>query len=725
MRNKFILAFCKITALLIVLFLAREQAAAQSHKPALDTKKLSIIYVTKQAASVAVEQLRTKVIEGIAKDCTEDILNNISEHKEIEKSKKLVELHIKESLDKAFDEDLKKIYKSFKSQDIKFSEGEYIRESRESFENKIEKNISQNADDNLREIFEKARGEAVRRQLNRISLCVYPSQEDVENIDQAGWQPVDVKALKQGLKGKMRRSEKVLLEETERRIDQRIDQIIKDVKNQIEVQKEAIQQELPGDRITERQLKEAMENNVNNAIRKLRAEATEGRKIYDIFPSIRGEIDRKAKIKEKERFRSFCQNVKGIALTSKEKLKRLIRKNLALHKEKEKSRHIVVNRLLSKAEKAILGQYVALAPGEEQKEFSTRLTTYLPEMHEEIKRTCGELIEDDLENAREEIADEQLRRYFPRLADKSWEVPKVAKGEHKDKYDIMGGIYRKKLNPTITTFEKIKKEIKDEISIGEWKHQNLLEETEKKVCDLTNDLINEASRAWKGQWNIYLAHQEYIEDEKKGNKIFIKDEVKKIPKTKEEWVKYFTGKITEIWKRNRVSLIWPLQVPDYAKDKYQELFAYIKHEIEQRLNTGVGNIINEIEKEKEQARNERAIAKERSRKKRSDAKEHDSKSEVVPRPPANDTYGETSTHNVVPPPSPKTGWLWLLLILLVIVAMAIWYRKWRMKRFETFDGWVQFFNRRGMTGEPLPGGGFRYDMGEFEILIRKINVKLE
>ena len=328
------------------------------------------------------------------------------------------------------------------------------------------------------------------------------------------------------------------------------------------------------------------------------------------------------------------------------------------------------------------------------------------------------MVEPDFKAVRDAISDEQLKKVFPKVADRSWEVPKLAKKEHKQKVDIMKrikGLSKKRLN--VSTFEHcINVPIKTEICEARLNQKELLEETEEKVCHQTQFLIDEGGRAWDGQYNIYLAHQESIQEAPR-KWIFLKKEMKgDLNKGKEYWVRHFTDKIKGIWSKNREALIWQGNAPAYGRNKYLPLYDYIEKEIEKRLNTDVGNILIEIQKEKERLLKEIR------------------EDEIQPKPvppelgvtdPAvlSEREDEIQPKPVPPEPRSKIAWWWLLLLALAIVAVVWAVIKRRTKPHRSFDGWVSYFNSMGMTGEPLPGGGFRYDMGTFEILIRPYKEK--
>ncbi len=687
MRTRFTWDLCKIALFLVVLFLGRKQVIAQ--ESTLDTKELSKKYAVILAAQGVIEELKDKKIPGLVSSCCNDILDpkKIKLHKNRGDSEKHTQKYVKKKLKSALKEDLDVLYQSFKIDKKKFSRQEFVEEVRNKFRSQIDDNISRNLNQNFQEIFKQARKKAISKQLDELSRTVYPDEKEIAEFEDAyigGWKKIDTNRLKTKLRLKIKREERCLLEEVYKLREKISEEVLNDIYTQMDIQENAIEGELPDELLTQNQLQQGIRRNVNAAITRERKKSRmkiiafemkyKGekipvskevkRKIYNIFSFVKKKIVEKAKIEEKERFRKFCRNIDSIAIGSQQELEEIIRADLATHKMKDKSKDIIVDKFLSKVKKRILEQYVAKAPVKEQSGFKKRLARYLglPDIQEDIKQRCKELVENDLEIVRDKISDEQLRRYFPKLADNSWEVPKLAKKEHKHKKDIMKSIKGHSKHPlSITSFDDcIDEPIGNEISEGGWNRNELLQETEEKVKDQTEFLIDEAGRAWEGQWKIYLAHQEYIQENPK-KRIFLKDEIKgNLDKSKEDWVRYFTDKIKKIWSKNREALIWQGNVPTYGKNKYLPLYDHIEKEIEQRLNTNVGTILASIDR----SRREHGVVKR-------EAKEGSGQSGLptdseVPKVVAPEGSGLPITKAHL-----KIDWLKLLLLFLILIALIV------------------------------------------------------
>ncbi|RLC76925.1 MAG: hypothetical protein DRI61_12430, partial [Chloroflexi bacterium] len=74
---------------------------------------------------------------------------------------------------------------------------------------------------------------------------------------------------------------------------------------------------------------------------------------------------------------------------------------------------------------------------------------------------------------------------------------------------------------------------------------------------------------------------------------FMKSAIKKETgkRDKKYWIEYFKARIYEIWKKNRILVIWGGQPPPYGGKKYERLYQYIEEEIEQALNNTVSQVL--------------------------------------------------------------------------------------------------------------------------------------
>jgi hypothetical protein len=320
---------------------------------------------------------------------------------------------------------------------------------------------------------------------------------------------------------------------------------------------------------------------------------------------VKEEIEKKAKTEEQERFRRFCQNA-NIEIAGVQDIEGLVLRDIRRHKTFDESLNIVVAHFLDHASKAMIEEYAKnkKAPPSERANFKKRLRTrHLSKVKDDIRTRARKLLKPKLEQVRNAIADAQLQQFFPVLAHKSW----VLTGDN----EII--IKRIKVDQNLSTHafaDYMRQPLKASITTKPFKKNELLIETEQKVVEKANLLIEEAKKAWNGQLNIYLAHEQYIEDAAHNRKISIADTIQNHPADADKnWVEHFTGIIEKIWTDNRVYLIWPQgNKPASWEKKYVELFGYIRKAIEQQLKTDIGNIKIKIKAEeaKEAARRKKA-----------------------------------------------------------------------------------------------------------------------
>lgn len=575
-----------------------------------------------QASQRAIERLKGKIIEGIVDDCKSQILDKSTVNQHISRTQSENKLHsyVRERLRGELENDLEKIHQSlFRTYENLFSQENFINEIEKKFNASTAKSINYNINNNFQNIFRQAREGAINDQVKELSEKVYPKNEEIRDFEDAylgGWKDIDRNRIMKILKGRIGRDSNIL-EEVDGLKEKIIVEVLGDIQSQMERQEGAVSFPIPEGRVTYDTIRGGMTNNVSKVIsqdqenersivykRDFKGSTIEiskqiERTVYDVFIFIRAKIEKEARIKEEARFQTFCQNA-TFSVWDRQDLYTTIRGDLRAHKNYETSKNRIITTLLSEAESNIKRQYVAMAPQAERNRFGSILDGYLArrEFQNVIKVRFGELIDDDLEEVRNQIAGEQLRENFIGLFNKTWEVPKLSRDEHRDRSDIMKRAMGKSSDPLNVSNpdDCFQNPIKGEIYSGYLRRGDLLDNTERMVFDRVNELImGEAKRAWDGQMMIYLNHTDYIEDKANKRKINIKDEVRNSISrmTREELVEYFKERIKRIWVANRMMLIWEEKVSDYRQRKYIPLFDYIEEKIEQQLNTDIGRIIKE------------------------------------------------------------------------------------------------------------------------------------
>lgn len=577
-------------------------------KPKKDTKEISVEYAALQAAGQVIDKWGNRDIPGIVQECIE--LNFKKENKKRNDCRANLKEYFTKRVSKEIENDLETVARSFKGEK---GRNLLFNKIKERFKTDIKQSIILNIGNKYQYIFKSARESAIKRQLQRLTIDIYPGEntpniKKFESVYLKGWPQTDARKLESALRGKLVKGEDIL-DEVEKLKEKIISEVLEDIKQQMEIQDGAASKELSGPLKTRAQLKNAMIRNIWNVISALKSKGGKEivltvtdsdeeiqiskvieRKVYGIFEFVKEIVENRAKQLEKKKFYDFCKTTDAILTWNKPELKRIITQNLEAHKEKTKSKDIFFNVYFPRVTEAIVRIYNTDIPLPERRAIRSHLKTYLKEMEGEIKSRVKELLEGDLGEVRKQIAEEQLKEFFPKLSNSSWEVPRLTGEKDESRVDIMKRVKVSRENRLSIDHPSkcFQSPIFEEIKSGSTDAAQLLDNTETKVFQKVQFLINkEAGKAWDEQIKIYEEQKNSVND-----KEAVRQFLKRYPNEKEDsinkerLVSYFRERIREIWRDERANIIGMGNISEYGSPKYSDLFEYIEKEIDKILDQG-------------------------------------------------------------------------------------------------------------------------------------------
>jgi hypothetical protein len=569
-----------------------------------DAKEISVEYAALQAAKQVINKWENRDIPGIVKECIE--LNFKKENKKRNDCKANLKKYFTEKVSKEIDNDFETVARSFKGEKGRNS---LFNEIKERFKNDISTSIETNVNKKYPAVFKDARTTAIGRQLQNLTINIYP-EEDTPNIKKfesaylKDWPPIDVKKLESDLKEKIEKKEE-LLEEVEKLKEKIISEVLEDIKQQMKTQVAAASEELPAALKTRNQLKNAMIRNIRTVIGDLKSKGGKEivltvtdngeeiriskvieRKVYGIFEFVMEDVKNRAIKMEKARFCDFCRTTDAIQTWNETDIKHIITQDLAAHKKYTKSKGIIFNSYFPRATDAIVESYKTYIPQPERSAVRFHLEPYLKEMEDEIKNRVETLLRKDLDEVRDQIAEAQLKDFFPKLANNSWEVPRLAGEKDESRVDIMKKVNISEKNRLPIEHPSIcfQSPIFEEIKSGSINTARLLDNTETKVFQKVQSLINkEAGNAWDEQRRIYEEQKKLVSDKEAVSQLLKQHPFEKEAEiSKERLVSYFRKRIREIWRVKRPNTI------GYGTQKYSDLFEYFEKEIDKILDQDEG-----------------------------------------------------------------------------------------------------------------------------------------
>lgn len=233
---------------------------------------------------------------------------------------------------------------------------------------------------------------------------------------------------------------------------------------------------------------------------------------------------------------------------NKDHLKSMMNSNLAGHTSKDNSWNLCWASVCRGVQDLAVDKYLESVPEAKRPEFRKFLEGLLSDI-DSCKDAMKKLVEQSLgtsfANARQEICDEQFRRFFGPLANGSWKPSNEEIDRHYNK-------------PSIEISEPLKM---PGVSSESFDPANLLEETRNRVLEAERGIIAEGVNGLKGQMDLV----EKTEPE-------IKAELQKAAEspTVEDLTKTFSGKVKSQWSGMKLA------------EKYADLFQRVSDDIRRR-----------------------------------------------------------------------------------------------------------------------------------------------
>lgn len=597
-------------------------------------KEKSRLYLSHLAADVVLDDLPGRQIPGIVEESTNRMLEDIEAHQQIANSEKITRQYLKDTASKVLDRELRLVQERFNAV---WGESEYKTRAEAALEAFISKQG--------RAIFKGARDAAVTTQLDRVTLKTYPTEKQVMDLDAAGWSQTEVDVLKKHLAVRMRNQKEFLFEEVKEAVGQRVDEVYQDIQSQMAAQREAVSTFKPDTSlVSQEQIINAWKATLEQTRQSLKKNVEAWQKVYPVFPSIEDEISSHAAEMEQRRFHHYIVNGDLSSILDSEEIASTVREDGFTHKRRRDSLSHVVSTLLPKVIKGIVEERVSAASQADRAAYLARISShYLPRLNNDIQVRLEAYVKPVHDTVRQQLSEQQMRLYFPTIADWTWELA----GE---KNERIAKRYAHDEDLSVNTIDDCLSEpiISSITSSGEVP-TDLLEETESSVLDRTRALLNEMSKAWKGQNRIYRTQEKYIRIDV-DNKIDLESEMRKRAELSEdELVTHFMREIDDVWKKHRIGLVWGTQrLPEYRTKKYLNLFEYIRNRIESDLRNGIETVKVKLVKERENEERERKRREENRRKvEEEQRKEAQEETAVQSEPIARSSPAVTTKHGTL------------------------------------------------------------------------------
>ncbi|MFC1678795.1 hypothetical protein ACFL2T_01050 [Elusimicrobiota bacterium] len=523
-------------------------------------------YAALQAARGAFPDMEKKDLSGIVRDMEARIVKDTRSHREVEASKRLIKELLGRRLDQRLDRNLVTVHKNL-SNPAAFSLSAFKSEVRRRFGPEISRGRDGFVAARFDEIYSAARAGALKKEIRTLNLSAYPSQEEVDKADGAGWSSGAISGLERKIQRRMKGQAKVLLEENEAKATLVAGETIADIRRQFKAQMDAVDKAVGMNVVTEARIAAVVKRNVYHSIGAMRRSAEHGHTVYGPFPSVTDKVGSRATALERDRFKAFINAYQP--LLSKAEIKRIVQSDTAGHREEDASTKIITGRFLPRARKAVIDQYSKkIGSQKERRAFQGRLKGLLgkdEELGGVLRSRVRGGVRASARSVRSEIAEIQLKAHFAPVAGGGW-----AGSEY-----VLKRVAHSDLR--INGFEQAA--ALQGVSLGGKPHRrsSLLEETEHKLVARVNKLLAEGRRAWDGQLAIV-----------KGMEGDMRSELSKkaAERSEKEWLGFYTGRVRKVWAKDRVRVVWHGRphLPPNAATKYAPLFAYTGEEIEKIIH---------------------------------------------------------------------------------------------------------------------------------------------
>lgn len=404
--------------------------------------------------------------------------------------------------------------------------------------------ISQNLNTNLEAAFDEARKQAVTKQYSRLTVDVYPTEEEVDANDYE----VLKKLLNERTAAKQ---SETLFEENQNQISTSIvDPIVADAYQQLRRQSEIVSGATGGEEVLPELIEQKVGSDltkVSEAVIKAKAAQTGGpTKVYGTFPSVKAKIPERAKALAVEKFSNSLSQMPIAA--KKDDVKGIIAKNPAEHATPEKSRKLLEEMYRVSVVKVAMDTYIKRVPANKQGALS-RFVNDCAENDPACKTQLENLVKRSLDEcfapARQEVANDQLAEFFGPLANGSWK-PDPAEINRRADLQVI-----EQLDPLVfkgTTSKPVDSRL-------------LLDETKALASDKVKSLLEEGLTAFHQQMNWITSVEQVLTEN------LTKD--KELP-TEADFIKLFTEAVKLAWSKDQLA------------GKYPELFEKVSKECEVR-----------------------------------------------------------------------------------------------------------------------------------------------
>ncbi len=418
--------------------------------------------------------------------------------------------------------------------------------------------IESNLDSNLNSDFNQARNQAVSKQWGRLTVNIYPTEAEVDANT--------AESLKNILELRIVSSQKeTLFEENKSQISNDIvNPFVEDAYSQREMQKEIVAKADGGTEIIPELVEKDIERQLavsNESLTKSRLAQTSGStKVYGVFPSIRTSITETAK---KIALNKFANYLSQITMSfKKEDVKDVILRDLAKHIVPDESRKILEQANTANISKLALDTYVKKAPEEKQaalNEFATECInndqTCKTNLENLVKRSLDLVFND----ARKEIATEQLAEFFAPLANGTW-VPESSEINQRSDSQVIGDIDLLTLKGLTSKTVDVSKLLTESKLLAEEKAKKLLEE------------------------GLNAFHQQMASVNNVEN--FLTEEIKKIAElpSDADFIKQFTDAVKADWQKQTLASKYPDLFEKVVKEAEVRAKALLPREATRRQN---------------------------------------------------------------------------------------------------------------------------------------------
>ena len=554
---------------------------------------------------VAIDGLTEADVKDAVADFQERILEDTLAHETVDQSRPLLEGRYTDLLKGELDKKLRKIWKAHNPEEEpdKWFSLEWLKDhAGKKHAEKIDGALKESRAKYFEKNFRSARAKAVEEQRAKIARGVYPESEEVDYLHGARWDNnargrIREKLLKRMSKGTMLEE---VRQETEKIGDESIDQARDQMQDQLDVVDKATPQEVD---ISRPQLKQSLETALDDAIDEAKRQEP-GEMVYARFKSVLDRIDKRAAELEKERFRSFMRTWE--VTISEDYLRKTISGEPGKHKDFDDSVDRVSSGIVPLEARKCIASY-ADEPGEglEREEFEKRLENYA-DNDPALQKNVTQKVKEALPKTREKIADEQFKKYFPKVASDEWEAPeKYIRKANEDTRDGLADLAKTlDINYCLEQLPAIDEDGQP------FKRQELLKETEDALIEKCRKLLVEAQAAWDEQLLLVKkVAKPVIED--------IEADIRNgTPEDPEEYEGRLRKETQKEWEQRGYKKIWPrLRYPP----KYVDLFEYTEERIEQIVSVKFKDVKawiatekrDQAEREAREARVREAIEKAR------------------------------------------------------------------------------------------------------------------